>query len=684
MGRGGIRGSILVALLVLVSGCSPIIGLIVRAARGGGGGDIHPGERVSGSTEGANDAWQPSCGGPDGGGDHAYVFVPERGGTYRAEVNAGYDSVVAIFDDEQAPVACNDDTGSTAHSLVEARLEAGRRYVIVVDGYRGATGTYELSLEALALDDAPVEPPPDAPLAPNALALDQPRQGDTSGGTDHRTPPCGSTPGSPDDAWTFTPPQTGSYQVHLDSSFDGVLAIYPRTSSADTPLECNDDFGSTRASRVITTLAAGTTYDVFVDGYHGASGAYTIGVTAVGPGVGTGPGPAPSTRRLALGRPVRGDTRQSGDSRAPGCGSQPGTPDEAWSFTPPRTASYQLHVDSEFDGVLAIYEQGNVLECNDDFGTTRASRITRRLTAGVTYEVVVDGFGSNTGPYTLQATEITSQGGGAIALGQSVQGNTAARSDTLTPSCGARAGSPDEVWTFTAPANGVYQVDVDADYDSVVAVLETGGRELACNDDFGGSTRRSHVETSLTAGQNVTIVVDGYSGGNGTYRLLVSPAATPPAAPAPVGVENITALERRCAAAPTLAPGVTSGTVSGAAAHARTSCGGGGGSDAVYTIQVQQPSTLRVQAESALRPILELRAGCSRSHATVACDAAANDPQRAIVHARLVPGTTYTLVLDTQLAGDGAFTLDVAITPDAVPADGPTAAPTPAPQPGLL
>lgn len=646
----------------LLAGCSPLIGLVVRAAQGGAS-ELRAGETVRGTTRGQPDAHQPSCGAPGGAGDRAYVFVPEATGVHTIEVEATYDSVVAVRDEAGEWIACNDDTERTNHSVVRPSLEAGRRYTIVVDGFRAATGSFSLRL------DAP-EPGPEPVPAQGALALGERREGDTRGRTDTRTPPCGAAPGSPDQTWRFVAPAAGRYVIDVDSAdYDGVLAVY--APGAADPIECNDDHGSTRASRVVVELSAGQAIDVVVDGYRGAEGAYGVVVRAL-----DADGPAPTSQELLLDTPARGDTRRGTDRFQPGCGSQPGARDEAWLFRPPETGAYRFHVDAEYDSVLAVYELGGTspLLCNDDFGSTRASRLATRLERGRRYLVVVDGYARNEGAYTLTATAVVSGGGGALRVGELARGNTAGGADQHTPACGSRPGSPDERWTFTAPASGQYTFHVDADdFDSVLALYDAQGRELACNDDFG-NLRASRVEVPLSAGDTVVVVVDGFQGASGSYQLRVAPAGalgpspTPPLPPTPpppppVEVENMGAMETRCASAPALPEGLSAGRIVAATRAARTSCGSGTGGDAVYTVQVPAAATLTLRTESTLPIVLELRAGCSRGHTVVACETASNDPNRVALSARLEPGRTYTLVVASLRAGDATFALDATIAP---------------------
>ena len=104
-----------------------------------------------------------------------------------------------------------------------------------------------------------------------------------------------------------------------------------------------------------------------------------------------------------------------------------------------------------------------------------------------------------------------------------------------------------------------------------------------------------------------------------------------------------------------------------ASASARTTCGGGEGGEAIYTVRAPVDSTLTVRAESTLPPVLELRTACSRGHTVVACEATSNEPQRAALTTRIEAGRTYYLVVDSQRPLDATFTLDTTIVPAAAP-----------------
>ena len=108
-----------------------------------------------------------------------------------------------------------------------------------------------------------------------------------------------------------------------------------------------------------------------------------------------------------------------------------------------------------------------------------------------------------------------------------IAGSTAASSNALTDaSCGdGGIDAPDITYQWTAPADGVYTVStLGSGFDTLLSVrdAECGGAELACNDD-ADDTAQSLVTLTLTAGQTVVILVDGYGGDRGDVQLSITP-----------------------------------------------------------------------------------------------------------------------------------------------------------------
>jgi hypothetical protein len=94
------------------------------------------------------------------------------------------------------------------------------------------------------------------------------------------------------------------------------------------------------------------------------------------------------------------------------------------------------------------------------------------------------------------------------------------------PAC-ASSNAPDLAYSWTAPTTGTYtfttvQNPPAPTFDTVLEIRNfTTGASLGCNDDSAG-TPQSTVSVNLSIGQTVRIVVDGFSGSSGPFRLSIS------------------------------------------------------------------------------------------------------------------------------------------------------------------
>jgi hypothetical protein len=105
----------------------------------------------------------------------------------------------------------------------------------------------------------------------------------------------------------------------------------------------------------------------------------------------------------------------------------------------------------------------------------------------------------------------------------SVTGRTGGQLDHFTHSCSGKTSSGDYTYLFRAPIDGTYDFSVESDdFDAVVSLRGDGpaGPEIACNDDRGGPN--PSVSYALCAGQDVAVVVDGFDGSFGDYRLSIT------------------------------------------------------------------------------------------------------------------------------------------------------------------
>jgi len=92
-------------------------------------------------------------------------------------------------------------------------------------------------------------------------------------------------------------------------------------------------------------------------------------------------------------------------------------PDVVYSYTPPSNRSVKISLcdpgtTTDYDTKLYVYQNtcpGTVIGCSDDACsspiTAFVSELTVALTAGNTYYIVVDGFGTEAGNYTLSVEE---------------------------------------------------------------------------------------------------------------------------------------------------------------------------------------------------------------------------------------------------------------------------------------
>lgn len=122
-----------------------------------------------------------------------------------------------------------------------------------------------------------------------------------------------------------------------------------------------------------------------------------------------------------------------------------------------------------------------------------------------------------------------------VALGSPVAtSSTAGLSNDYTPTCVSGSAAPDAAYTWTAPSTGSFAfTTAGSAFDTVLEIRSYSTNDsLGCNDDSNG-TLQSTVAVSLSAGQTVLVVIDGYSSGQGQYHLNITgsgPAGSLPTA----------------------------------------------------------------------------------------------------------------------------------------------------------
>lgn len=277
------------------------------------------------------------------------------------------------------------------------------------------------------------------------------------------------------------------------------------------------------ASRVATALAGGP-----------------LQICPQTPNICDAPSVIPSTGGAVSGS-VSGDSGTSGAGR--GCGGA--GPEEVFQWTPSvsgmadlRTCGFGTTFVSDLyvrSGQCLAGSNGTQVTCNDSSclngaGPTGGKIVQIQVVANETYFIFVDSEAGASGTFSLQVSPPGSCESPRTvpASGGSFTVSTIGSRSTLTGSCGGSGGEIVFTWTpnftGTALANTCLP---STDFNTVVYVRDgaCGGGELACQSDQGGACgNRNYLEFPVTSGHTYAIVVDGYSGAQGTFTLALGEA----------------------------------------------------------------------------------------------------------------------------------------------------------------
>ncbi len=231
------------------------------------------------------------------------------------------------------------------------------------------------------------------------------------------------------------------------------------------------------------------------------------------------------------------------------------SPAVAYMFTPASDVTVQISLCNDgtaYDTKLYVYEggcPGNLIACNDDLCNTPqypSSYVSRLdgvfLMGGLTYYIIVDGYGGDCGDYHLTIIEQVSQAGDTCAdplylsdpLPIDAFGETCSflnNYDEVCPFSGATA--PDVAYQYIPSADVVVDVTLcvsPTDYDSKLFIYEGDcpGTLIGCNDDLCQTPEFpidyvSKIEcVPLLAGHVYYIIVDGYGTSCGNYHLQIA------------------------------------------------------------------------------------------------------------------------------------------------------------------
>jgi hypothetical protein len=439
-----------------------------------------------------------SCGTTEQAGERVFQWTPDVSGRAligTCGVETGFDTVLYLRSEtcDGSEIVCVDDVAGCATgepndhhgSRIAPTVIAGQTYFIVVDGVDGATGSFALS----------VTPPPSATATASPTPTVEPTGSPTS---------------------TATPTPT-------------VTDVPATTTATSTPLPTLTAVPTATPPPMVTATAS-----------------TTVSPTAL-------PTSAPNPCDATL-VPAEGGTFTSatgGKSALSGsCGHTDKGPEAVFQWTPTVSGFATISTcgtSTLYDTTLYVRTDtcdGTEIGCNDDSvgcGTGEpsdyhGSRLRPVVAAGQTYYIVVDGFRGVGGSFSLTVTPppdaICDAALTIPPKGGVVSGSTSGTS--ALGNCARSDESPEQVYRWTPNSSGVATLETcgsDTTYDTVLYVSETmcGGPRAVCDDDTprcataSGPNHGSRLSLTVVAGHTYYVVVDGYRGRAGSYRLNVIP-----------------------------------------------------------------------------------------------------------------------------------------------------------------
>ena len=319
--------------------------------------------------------------------------------------------------------------------------------------------------------------------APTAITDPATVQGDTTGHNQSRTGTCVGA-NSPDVAFQVTASVTGDLELILDSSSD--LGMYVRTTcNQNTEIggnACADQNGPGQLENLSVPVTAGQTVFIIVDGFQGDSGPFELSVASVVSQCGNG----------QLNGNEECDGNNLGGESCTSQGFSGGNLSCAANCTLNTTQCTGSTIEICTDGL--DNDADNQIDCNDQASCQQAC-------GEACFAPPTIGLGTTTGTTTGHAT------------------NRQGTCDNSQQNVG-----PDVAFTFIAPQAGTLTATLTAGFDTILHARGTCGSqatELDCADN-NGANQSETISFNVTAGQSVSLFVDGFNGASGNFSLNVT------------------------------------------------------------------------------------------------------------------------------------------------------------------
>ena len=358
---------------------------------------------------------------------------------------------------------------------------------------------------------------------------------------------------SPNVWYCYTATCTGCATVSLQgSNFDTKLAIYNGCGcypALGGLIKSNDDFHG-QQSEATFPVTAGNQYLIEVGGFNATSkGQGVINISC------DGQTNQPTNDSCAKAKQVGNVTNMPFDTTCAtfdGPGHCLTSPNLWYLYTAGGSGNVTVSLlGSAFDTKLAVYKGGtcypnlgNMLDCNDDFGSHLQSKITFAATAGSQYLIEVGGYNSDAvGQGVISISGQTSPPpppaskdncANAQPIGEVRNLNFDTREATFDGP-GHCMHSPNIWYCYTALSTASVTVSLlGSSYDTQLGIYKgcecypSRNDMIECNDDYG-SGWLSQVTFDAIAGSQYLIEIGGYQDRTGEGLLTISSeGGTPP------------------------------------------------------------------------------------------------------------------------------------------------------------
>lgn len=288
------------------------------------------------------------------------------------------------------------------------------------------------------------------------------------------------------------------------SDFDAVTAIY-RDSCATTALSCTDSSPET----ITVTGAMGGTYYYVLDGYGSGSGSYQITISGTMPAGGDCESPLVDSGALQC----PADYACTGTAGSRTC----------------QLAQCADGMDNDSDGATDYPNEPGCASREDNDETNPSTPAACSNTMDDESDALVDypaDYGcASAGAASEVFCSVEPETRGTITANPTTGVTTGATSSFASQTCQANASGEDVALALQLPVP-VASLVIDlsnSSFDTVVSLRDaTCGTSLGCDDDGGDPSNQSKLTMTNVAAGNYAVVIDGWSGQDGTYTLNVT------------------------------------------------------------------------------------------------------------------------------------------------------------------